>query len=107
MPWQVNTVMSQRIEFVQLATQADVNFSALCRAFGISRKTGYKWRQRFLQQGPEGLEEGSRRPHHSPLRTADETEAVVQAQRQAHPAWGGAQARRRPRQRRGGRGPGA
>ena len=89
MPWQVNTVMSQRQEFVQLATQADVNFSALCRAFGLSRKTGYKWCARFLQQGPAGLEDRSRRPRRSPRRTADDTEAVVRAWRESHPAWGG------------------
>ena len=89
MPWKVNTVMSERDEFVRLATQADVNFSALCRAFGISRKTGYKWRTRFFKQGPSGLQDCSRRPHRSPRRTAPATEALVCAQRQAHRAWGG------------------
>jgi putative transposase len=42
------------------------NFRELCREYGISAKTGYKWRERFLQRGYEGLEELSRRPHRHP-----------------------------------------
>jgi transposase InsO family protein len=89
MPWQVPTLMSQRHEFVQLAVQPGANFSALCRAFDISRKTGYKWCARFRQQGLPGLADRSRRPRRSPRRTADETEAAVRALRESHPAWGG------------------
>ncbi|HEY9132867.1 MAG TPA: IS481 family transposase, partial [Dyella sp.] len=42
MPWNTRNLMSLRSEFVALARQADANISALCRSYGISRKTGYK-----------------------------------------------------------------
>lgn len=48
MGWKKVTIMSQRIEFVALALQQDTNFSELCRRFGISRKTGYKFLNRFI-----------------------------------------------------------
>jgi len=62
MPWQDRSKMSLKLEFVQLADEADVNVSALCRRFDISRKTGYKWLRRYR----EGLKERSRRPNRSP-----------------------------------------
>ena len=42
------------------------NFRALCKEFGISAKTGYKWRERFLHNGLDGMDEESRRPKSSP-----------------------------------------
>ena len=47
MPWKESTCMTQRREFVFLANVSDANLSQLCERFGISRKTGYKWRSRF------------------------------------------------------------
>ena len=72
----------QREEFVGLARQPDANVSELCRRFGISRKTGYKW------LGRDDLEDASRRPHSSPTRMPAELEAQVLAVRARHPAWG-------------------
>ena len=72
----------QREEFVGLARQADANVSELCRRFGISRKTGYKWLAR------EDLTDRSRRPKSSPTRMPAELEAKVLAVRAEHPAWG-------------------
>lgn len=89
MPWQEVTRMGLRSEFVQLAQVEGVNFSELCRRFGISRKTGYKWLQRYRQEGAEGLVDRSRRPHHSPKRSPAEIEQRVLKVRQEHPAWGG------------------
>ena len=53
--------MEQRIEFA-LKAMGTLNFRALCQEYGISAKTGYKWRERFLREGLEGMEEESRRP---------------------------------------------
>ena len=39
-----------------------LDMTELCQMFGISRKTGYKWIERYLRQGPQGLEDRSRRP---------------------------------------------
>lgn len=47
MPWKECSAVSQRVEFVRLAQAAAANVAELCRRFGISRKTGYKWLQRF------------------------------------------------------------
>jgi transposase InsO family protein len=95
MPWNDGSPVSLRHEFLMLATQEGVNFSVLCRGFGISRKTGYKWLQRFAAQGRSGLAEHSRRPQHTPGRTPAALEAAVVALRQAHPAWGGRKLHRR------------
>lgn len=83
MPWSPVTVNDQREEFVCLARQAGSNVSELCRRFGISRKTGYKW------LGREHLDDRPRRPLSSPTQTAAELEAKVVALRGVHPAWGG------------------
>ena len=45
--------MNQRTEFVLRALKAD-NFRALCQEYGISAKTGYKWKERFLAEGFTG-----------------------------------------------------
>ena len=65
MPWKKSEPMDQRREFA-LKALGTVNFRALCQEYGISAKTGYKWRERFLRQGLEGMEEDSRRPRSSP-----------------------------------------
>lgn len=88
MPWKAQTPMSQRQDFVQQASMGGVNVSQLCREFGISRKTAYKWLRRYQASGLPGLENQSRRPHHSPKQTPDQIEAVLLAARQQHPSWG-------------------
>ena len=92
MPWKETTNMSQKKEFLEQAKADGVNFSALCRLFGISRKTGYKWLKRGA--GAAGLSDLSRRPHHSPRRTAEMIEAQVLEVRKHHKAWGGRKIRR-------------
>lgn len=89
MPWKEVTTLSSKKEFVLMAMQVGANISQLCREFGISRKTGYKWLKRYQAEGEQGLANHSRRPHHSPDRSSDETEAKVMKVRKAHPTWGG------------------
>src|SRR6476469_2892111 len=55
--------------------------TALCEELQVSRETYYKWRRRFLADGPPGLVPQSRRPHSSPSRTAEETVAAIMAAR--------------------------
>lgn len=95
MPWQEVSTMSLRREFINLAMQDDINMRELCRRFGISPKTGYKWLQRHREGGVQGLEDRSRRPHHSPQRTPAPVEQQVLTLRDAHPAWGGRKLKRR------------
>ena len=94
MPWKEATPMSERKAFVRQALEAEVNMSALCRAYGISRKTGYKWLGRYRSAGLAGLQDRSRRPRHSPNQTAPEVEQVILAARARHPAWGGRKLKR-------------
>jgi len=87
--------MSQRHEFVMLFEQDGVNRRELCRRFGISPTIGYRLLARWRQEGQAGLADRSRRPQHSPGRSAAETEALVLGVRDEHPAWGGRKIRRR------------
>lgn len=89
MPWREVSLMSQREEFVTLAMDPDRNFRELCRRWGISPPTGYKWVHRYAEVGRAGLADRSRRPQRSPRRTATAMEEAVCAVRQEHPAWGG------------------
>jgi transposase InsO family protein len=95
MPWREVSLMERRKEFVTLAQQEGAKIAALCRYFGISRKTGYKWLGRAAADASEGFADRSRRPHHSPRHTAAEVEAAVLAVRDAHPCWGGRKIERR------------
>lgn len=62
--------------------------TALCREFGISRQTGYKWIERARAEGMQQLADRSRRPHSSPGRSSGEIEQAVCELRQQYPDWG-------------------
>lgn len=94
MPWKETTTMSNRTAFIERAKAEGANISALCRLYGISRKTAYKWLQREREGGVSGLADQSRRPKHSPRQTEVELEEQVLAVREAHPAWGGRKIRK-------------
>ena len=85
MPWECRTVEDQRKEFAQAAEYCN-NFSALCREFGITRHTGYKWIERYDAGQP--LTDRSRRPHTSPTRTPEEVESLILSVRASNPGWG-------------------
>ena len=95
MPWEECTEVSRRQEFVALAAAGQSSMSELCRRFGVSRKTGYKWLDRFATEGESGLQNRSRRPQSSPTRTEAEIESLVVELRRKHPAWGGRKLRKR------------
>ena len=89
MPWREVTEMSLREEFVQLAMQAGSNRRELCRRFGISAKTGYKWLARYAGEGASGLQNRSRRPRRSPARTeADIERALIRLRQDSRNCWG-------------------
>lgn len=95
MPWQEVSIMSQRREFVMFAQADQANLSALCKRYGISRKTGYKWLRRFDAEGTAGVQDRSRRPRHTNNKTADDVEQALLALRRTHPAWGARKLRAR------------
>ena len=94
MPWKVKDAMSERLDLVTLAAQPGANMAELCRRFGVSRKTGYKWLKRFAEVGSDGLVDRSRRPKVSPRRTVEAVEAAAVELRRANPVWGGRKIRR-------------
>lgn len=93
MPWNEVSAMGQREEFVRLADGSNVRL--LCRRFGVSPTTGYKWLERYRAGGRERLMDLSRRPHHSPSRSGKQIEQAVVALRGQHPAWGARKLRHR------------
>ena len=95
MSWRKVTIMSQRIEFVKMALQEGTNISELCRRFGISRKTGYKFLNRYKMFGVEGLFDLPKCPVHSPNQTSQEVEQLILDLRDKHSAWGGRKLKRR------------
>jgi len=87
MPWKESLKMDQRTEFAMKAINC-ADFTGLCREYGISRKTGYKWQARFMQHGLAGLGELSRRPHGSPKGLAESVVCEIVRLKQAHAFWG-------------------
>src|ERR1700756_1113769 len=96
MPWEVKDNMTLREDFVRLAATQAVPFSELCGRFQITRQTGYKWLPPPQAGGINGLADRSRRPHHSPTRSAGHIEARVIELRRQH-GWGGRKIARRLR----------
>jgi len=89
MPWRNTAPMDQRTQFIADHLRETQTITELCDRYGVSRKTGYKWIDRYLRLGPAGLEERSRRPHRAPNQTADEIVAALLEARHRHPVWGG------------------
>src|SRR6266446_7557264 len=87
MPWKKTEPMEQRIEFA-LKAMRTLNFRALCQEYGVSAKTGYKWKERFLQEGMEGMAEESRRAKTSPEQLPEIEVCEMVRLKMAHLAWG-------------------
>lgn len=95
MPWKILSALGARWRFVKAALKPLVSFAALCRAFGISRQCGHKWKCRFLANGRAGLRLRSRRPRRSPHRTPLRWRLAVQRLRRRYPRWGAKKIRAR------------
>lgn len=89
MPWSETSPMDQRIQFVSDYLRDSFSMTELCARYGVSRKTGYKWIDRYIKHGPEALEERPRRPLVSPNKTPDRIEDLIVQTRLRHPTWGG------------------
>lgn len=100
MPWQETSPVDQRERFIHDHRRDLYTMAELCARYGVSRKTGYKWRDRFEEEGRQGLRDRSRAPHQCPHRITPEVAAVICAARRQHPSWGPAKllAWLRPRQ---------
>lgn len=88
MPWKVSHPVSERMRFV-VRLQNGERMTDLCQEYGISRKTGYKFWERFKDRGPVGLIDESRAPRRVVRKTPAAIEELIVTARQAHPNWGG------------------
>lgn len=88
MPWNETTPMDQKMQFIADYLRGELSMTELCELYGIARKTGYKFVDRYLNQGPEGLEERSRRPENYARHTAPHIVQAILELRQRHPSWG-------------------
>ena len=86
MPWGNKTVEEQRKEFVN-ASKVYRNMSAICREFGITRKTGYKWIERSKEK--EELSDRSHARKTITNKTSEAVERLILEVRSENPAWGG------------------
>ena len=94
MPWKKSLVSEERAQFVLAAKDKSESFASLCGRFGISRKTGYKWLQRYRRGGLKALADVSRRPHHRGKMHHIAWRMRLRALRQEHPRWGAKKLRR-------------
>jgi transposase InsO family protein len=94
--------MDQRTQFIAACLVGEETMSLLCRRFGISRKTGYKWLARFQAGGPAALVERSHAPHRQPHAIDVTLHEAIVALRAQHPHWGPRKLRAWLEQRRGG-----
>ena len=70
MPWKQTQTSDERLRFIAQVLSGDSTMTDLCRRFGISRQTGYKWKKRYEVGGPVALVDLSRRPpSHSGIHT--------------------------------------
>lgn len=88
MAWKETCVRDERMCFVASWLSGDVSVSELCRHFGVSRKTGHKWLNRYQAQGPAGLEERSRAPRNHPQQIDPAVIDALIEVRQRHRSWG-------------------
>jgi putative transposase len=88
MPWLEATPMEQRERFIRDQQSGLYSMSELCDRHTISRKTGYKWLERFDAGGRAALGDRSRAPHRCPHRIADDIAELICTTRRQHPNWG-------------------
>jgi transposase InsO family protein len=88
MPWKEMNIMQTRAEFIHLARQKGSNIRQLCRRYGITPRTAYKWLKRYEMEGISGLEDRSKRPKRTIQKVSATTEAKVLNIRE-ETGWGG------------------
>jgi len=88
MPWNETDPMDQRCKFVVAYSSGQFEMAELCKLFGVSRPTGYKWVRRYQGEGAIGLKERSRAAHRCPHRMSEAVAQWMIGDRKAHPQWG-------------------
>jgi putative transposase len=88
MGWMETCALDERMRFMMTVAGREESFAAVCRQFGVSRKTGYKWVERYQDSGVAGLLDRSRAPLHHPQAMARAIVEHCLTVRRAHPTWG-------------------
>ena len=88
MPWRETCTMEERMKFVCEYLSGEVSMASLCRSYGVSRRTGYKWLDRYRSEGICGLQARSRAPRSHPLAVPEEIAAAIVVVRRRHKSWG-------------------
>lgn len=95
MPWKESRASDERLKFIAEILSGDLPMTDLCRRFGVSRKTGYKWKKRYEVGGAAALVDLSRRPHSHPDAILESTRERLIEIRKKHPTWGARKIRAR------------
>jgi putative transposase len=88
MGWTETCAVDERMRFVMAVEEREAAFAAVCRRFGVSRRVGYKWLERYRGEGVAGLVDRSRAPLHHPQTMTQEIAESCLAVRRVHPSWG-------------------
>jgi len=88
MPWRENCAMDERLRFIAESQSGLWTMTELCARFEISRKTGYKWLERYRSEGASGLAERSRAPHAHGRATPEPVAEAIIGLRRDRPSWG-------------------
>ena len=89
MSWKEDKEVAEiRLEFIRLVQDGRYTVVELCERFGVARSTAYKWVDRYLEGGLDGLKDLRRGPRHPALRTGEEVEERIVAERDKHRTWG-------------------
>lgn len=88
MPWKEVKVSDERQKFIDSYLKNEFPFAQLCRQFCVSRKTGYKWVERYESNGLEGLWDRSKAPHHQSRVSSEEVINLIISIKSKHATWG-------------------
>jgi putative transposase len=88
MPWSETTTMDAKVAFILDWKSQKYQIKELCVRYRVSRPTAYKWIERYMHEGPDGLWERSHAPRNAANKTNAEVEQAIVQQRLRHPSWG-------------------
>lgn len=88
MPQMTRLTVEQKLRFILAVQQSAATLKQLCRAWHISRPTGYKWLRRYRKGGLTALQEQSRAPHRRPHALSPLWIDRIENLRRKHPRWG-------------------
>jgi transposase InsO family protein len=88
MPWKATCVTNERTIMISEYISGDFSIAEVARRRGVSRKTVYKWIERYERELPEGLQDASRAAHHHPNAISQQVEAAILAWKAKRPLWG-------------------